>query len=319
MKKISLIVTCYNEEKNIEELISRTLATFKKLPYSPEIIFIDNFSTDNSRAVFKKAAKRYKFIKVLFMSRNFGSPQPSLIAGINHMTGDAAVFLHGDIQDPPEILPKFISLWERGYEVVYGMRTKREGYGMLMNFFYKSFYFLLRKLSYLSFPLHAGDFSLVDKKVIEYIKDFDEYDYHFRGIRAYVGFRQIGLPYIREARHYGRSQENFFSNLWWAKTILINFSFRPLELISMIAFIVMIFTFILLFANVVLLFLFQDSPRGIPTIIFVVLFLGGVQLLCLSVIAEYLAKIFLEVKRRPRYVIKDSINIPKKIVKDKYA
>jgi dolichol-phosphate mannosyltransferase len=243
------------------------------------------------------------------MSRNFGSPQPSIIAGLEYSKGDAAILFHGDIQDPPELIPQFAEKWEEGYDVVYGIRKTRKGYGFLMNFFYKSFYYLLQKLSYIKIPLNAGDFSLIDRKVINELLKIEEYDYYLRCLRAYVGFKQTGIEYARDFRKHGKSNENIFTGLWWAKTIIINFSLKPLEVISKIAFVVMAFSFIFLIINVVMILTNRHAPPGVPTIVFLILFLGGVQLLSLSIIAEYLAKIFLEVKRRPKYIVNRKINL----------
>lgn len=311
-KLISVIVPCYNEEKNIRDMYSRVRAVFAGLPgYDFEIIFVDNRSVDASQEIFTGLARKDKRVKVILMSRNFGSPQPSFLAGLTYATGNAATFLHGDIQDPPELIPKFIAHWEKGFDVVYGVRNKRRGYSLLWNILYRGFYVVLNKLAYITMPLNAGEFSLIDRKVVSELLKLDEYDYYLRCLRAFVGFRQIGIVYVRDARHAGRSTETLLSGFWWAKTMLVNFSFKPLEWISTIAFGVMVCTFLLIIINLIMIFTFRDSPRGIPTIVILVLFLGGVQLLSLSVIAEYLAKIFLEVKKRPRYIIDKTINIKK--------
>jgi dolichol-phosphate mannosyltransferase len=187
---------------------------------------------------------------------------------------------------------------------VYGVRASRRGYNFLWNILYKGFYFLLNKLAYINIPLDAGDFSLLDRRVIRELLSIDEYDYYLRCLRAYVGFKQTGVRYIRDARIHGATSESIITGLYWAKTILVNFSFKPLEWISYFAFIVMVFAFLFAAIDIVFILLYHNSPRGIPTIVILILFLGGVQLLSLSVIAEYLAKIFLEVKRRPRYIIR---------------
>lgn len=312
MKKriVSIIVPCYNEEGSIGEMYRRVSAVFKKLSsYDFELIYVDNNSTDQSEKVFTALAKKDKRVKIVLMSRNFGSPQPSFVAGMEYCKGDAAVFLHGDIQDPPEMIGSFIKKWEGGYDVAYGIRASRKGYGLLWNLLYKGFYFLLNKLAYIKIPLNAGEFSLCDRRVIKELLALDEYDYYLRCLRAYVGFKQIGIEYSRDARAHGQSTESIWTGFWWAKTILVNFSFKPLEWISTLAFGVMILTFVLLAIDLVTIMVFRDSPRGIPTIVILILFLGGVQLLSLSVIAEYLAKIFLEVKRRPKYIVRKTINI----------
>ena len=307
-KKLSLIIPCYNEQGNIRPMYERVRRVFKGLPYFYEMIYVDNDSTDQSEKTFQLLAKKDKNVKVILMSRNFGSPQPSFLAGLEYATGDAAVFLHGDIQDPPELIPQFIKKWKEGYDVVYGVRVHRKGYNFLMNFFYRFFYYLLHKLAYIKIPLNAGEFSLVDKKVIKELLQIEEYDYYLRCLRAYVGFKQIGIPYEREARSHGKSTESFWSGVWWAKTIIVNFSFKPLEWISKLAFVIVIFAFFSLMAFLIYYFFNPTSPRGIPTLFVLILFLGGIQLLSISVIAEYLAKIFLEVKRRPRYIIKKILN-----------
>lgn len=311
MKTISVLIACYNEEDNIRPMYERLLKVVKKLPYSFEFIYIDNNSTDNSEKTFRDLAKKDKRVKVIFMSRNFGSPQPSFLAGMENAKGDAVVFLQGDIQEPPELISKFIEKWQEGYDVVYGQRTKREGVGIVKNFLYRLFYMIFRKLSYLEIPFEASDFSLIDRKVVDSLIAMGEYDYLIRGLRAYVGYKQVGISYVRERRARGKSTENFFSSLWWAKTLIVNFSLKPLELISKLAFFVMLLTLFLIIFNLVMYFTFTTHQPGVPTIVILILFLGAVQLLSLSIIAEYLAKIFLEIKARPKYIIRKTLNLRK--------
>ena len=313
MKKqlISIISGCYNEEKNIVPLYTRIVKVFEKIPYEFELILVDNASTDNSLAEYERLSKKDKRVKILLMSRNFGSPQPSFIAGFKHMKGEAAVLLDSDIQDPPELIPKFLAKWKKGFKVVYGVKEKRKGAGIIMGFSYKAFYYLLNKMSYIKLPINAGEFSLMDKVVINEMLQLGEFEYYVRCLRAYVGYEQAGINYVRDARVMGKSDTNFLKNLWWAKTIIINFSFKPLSYISQVAFFVMLLTCIMIVVDVILYFINRDAPRGIPTIVILILFLGGVQLLSLSVIAEYLARIYMEIKHRPRYIIKRALNISK--------
>ncbi|MBI5449567.1 glycosyltransferase family 2 protein [Candidatus Gottesmanbacteria bacterium] len=307
---ISVVVTCYNESGNIREMYTRVKSVIATLPgYEFELIFVDNASTDGSESIFSSLGQRDRRVKVIVMSRNFGSPQPSFLAGLQYAKGKAVVLLHGDIQDPPELIREFILHWRKGYDIVYGVRKKRRGATALMNVLYRGFYFFLQKLAYFPIPPDAGEFSLIGRKPMEALLAMDEYDYYLRCLRAYVGFRQIGVSYVRDARHAGRSNESLMSGFWWAKTLIINFSFKPLEWISLTAFFVMLMTLVLIIINISMIIVYRDAPRGIPTIVILILFLGGVQLLSLSVIAEYLAKIFLEVKRRPRYIIRNTINL----------
>ena len=286
---------------------------FKKLRgYDFEILYVDNASTDGSETLYQKLATKDKRVKIILMSRNFGSPQPSFVAGLEYSSGDAAVFLHGDIQDPPEMIEKFVGKWEAGYDVVYGERVSRKGYSFFWNTLYKGFYFLLNKLAYINIPVNAGEFSLVDRRVIIELRKLDEYDYFMRCLRAFVGFKQIGIKYVRDARAHGRSTESLMSGFMWAKMIIINFSFKPLAWISTIAFMVTLFSFGLMAYDLYEFMFHRALARGIPSIVILILFLGGVQLLSISVIAEYLAKIFLEVKRRPKYIIQRTLNIRRK-------
>lgn len=314
MKKkiISVIAPCYNEEENIEHLYKRVSAVFKKLPsYNFEIVYIDNASTDSSEKILNRLAKKDKRVKVILMSRNWGSPQPSFLAGLTVAKGDAAIPLHGDIQDPPELIPEFVKKWQEGYDVVYGIREKREGYNWIWNLSYRVFYWLLKKMAYITIPLDAGEFSLMDKRVVYELLQLGEYDYYLRCLRAFVGFKQIGISYVRDARVAGKSTESFVSGLWWAKTIILNFSFKPLTWISYFGIIVTLLSFLFIVLNIFWILLRGAQVPGIPTVVVLILFLGGVQLLSLSVIAEYIAKIFLEVKKRPRYIIRKTINVKK--------
>lgn len=313
-KLISVIVACYNEEDNILEMYERVVKTFSKTTkYFFELMYVDNDSLDNSQKIIDKLCKKDKRVKAIYMSRNFGSPQPSFLAGLEKCKGDAAILLHGDIQDPPELTIKFADLWQKGNDVVYGVRTKRKGYNFLWNFYYHAFYWVLKKISYVKIPLDAGDFSLIDRKVIKELLKLEEYDYYIRCLRAYVGFKQIGVEYVRDPRLKGKTAENIWSSLYWAKVFITNFSFKPLEYISYMAIIVTCFSFLFILINIVLYFISgPTAPKGVPTIVILILFLGGIQLLSLSVIAEYLSRIFLEVKKRPKYIIGRMVNINKK-------
>jgi glycosyltransferase involved in cell wall biosynthesis len=310
MQRISVIVACYNEAENIGPMHDRLSAVFRALErYDYEILFVDNDSIDDSPRILATLAAADSRVKVLFMSRNFGSPQPSFLAGLAHCRGHAAVLLHGDIQDPPEMIPRFVEKWEAGYEVVYGISRHREGFGRFVNLVFRSFYALLSRMAYVAIPLNAGDFSLIGRRAVDELLKIDEYDYYLRCLRAYVGFKQTGIEYERSARSRGTSTQNPFLLLWWAKTLIVNFSFKPLEWIAMLAMAVVVAAFASIGLFLISYTIHPDSPRGIPILFVLILFMGGIQLLALSVVAEYLAKIFLEVKRRPRYIVRQTINL----------
>ena len=258
-------------------------------------------SPDTTQNVLRALVKKDKHVVAITHSRNFGS-QMAFISRMNVARGDAVVVLDGDLQDPPELIPQFYALWQKGYEVVYGIRTKREE-SYLMQLAYKLFYRIFRMLSYVRVPLDAGDFSLMDKKVVKHILSFPERDLFLRGIRAWVGFRQTGIAYVRPARKFGTTTNNLFKNTAWAMKGIVSFSYIPLELISWVALITFFISFIGICIQIVLRILLPHTPQGITMILVVVLFIGSVQLLAVGIIGQYIAKIFEEVKQRPKYIV----------------
>jgi dolichol-phosphate mannosyltransferase len=309
-KLISVVVTCYNEAENIGPMYERLTRVFAALEsYDYEIIFVDNDSIDDSETLYRELSAQDGHVKAILMSRNFGSPQPSFLAGLLHCRGHAAVVVHGDLQDPPELITDFVRCWEAGYQVVYGVARHRKGFGPLTNLLFRTFYWLLNRLAYVSIPLNASDFSLLDRRAIDELLKIEEYDYYLRCLRAYVGFKQAAVEFEREPRVRGASSQNLLLLFWWAKTIIVNFSLKPLEWIAQIALLVVVGAFLSIVVFLVFYMIHPDSPRGIPTLFVLTLFLGGIQLLALGMIAEYLAKMFLEVKRRPRYIIRETLNL----------
>lgn len=306
-KKISVVIACYNESANIIPMHNRLTDVLRKITSSYEIIFVDNASIDGSEEIFRELAKKDKKISVLFMSRNFGTSQPSFTAGSEYASGDAVIWIEGDLQDPPELIEEFVEKWLDGFDVIYGVKIKRGERSIIKRFGYRFFYHLFRKLSYIDIPEGAGDFSLLDRKVLDVLNSMPERDRFLRGLRAWVGFKNIGIPYERKERAAGRSAYTIFRYIYWARKMIFAFSFVPLSLISYMAFITVVVAFIAA-ALYVFFSIFYPAPRGFLTIFIAMLFIGGIQLLCLSIIGEYLAKIFEEVKARPKYVIREILN-----------
>jgi glycosyltransferase involved in cell wall biosynthesis len=307
MKKISIIVACYNEASNLREMHQRVSAVMKNMPtYDYELVLIDNASTDNSRIIFDELTEQDDKVHVLLMSRNFGSNQPSLFAGMTYAHGDCTIAIDGDLQDPPELIPQFVKKWEDGFDVVYGIRKKRKG-SIIRRIGYTCFYRLFRWLSYLDIPLDAGDTCLIDRKVLNIITRLPEKDLYIRGLRTWAGFRQTGLEYTREDRAGGRSSNSFFANFSWVKKAIVNFSYKPLEFISRLAAGAVVVTII---AAMVYLYLHfkHGAPQGFSTLLMVMFIFGTIQLLALSVIGEYLIRIFQEVKGRPTYLISEVLH-----------
>lgn len=305
-RKISAIIACYKDAQAIPIMAERLRATFEKIGCDYESIFINDGSPDDSQEVLEKLCKEDNRIKAITHSRNFGS-QAGFTSGMVKATGDACVLLDGDLQDPPELIAEFYPKWIEGWDVVYGVRTKRE-MPILWELGYKAFYRLFQRLSYIRVPVDAGDFSLIDRKVMNVLLSLPERDRFVRGLRAWAGFKQTGVPYVRPERMFGVSTNNLTSNFRWAKKGIFSFSYIPLEFISLAALIVSGGAVLAAIVQIISRILDPKIPQGVSTIIIVCLFLGAVQLFSLAFIAEYLAKIFEEVKQRPHFVVAKTLN-----------
>jgi len=309
-KKISVIPIAYKDEGNIEELYKRLTKVLKRISPNYEIIYVNDGSPDNSERILRKLAKRDKRLTVVLHSRNFGA-QNAFTTGMRQASGDAIVIMDGDLQDPPELIEKFVKKWLEGYEVVYGSRRKREkSMGTIREWMYHFFYVLFNKLSYIYVPLDAGDFSLVDRKVLDHINFLPEKDRFIRGLRAWVGFRQVGVEYVRPERFSGSgvSTNSFLKGIFWARRAIFSFSYAPLEWIFYAAIASVFVSLLFIVLYVVLYFYVPNAPRGFLTIIVSVLFMGSIQLTVLSIVCEYLRRIFEEVKSRPTAIVKEIIN-----------
>jgi dolichol-phosphate mannosyltransferase len=218
--------------------------------------------------------------------------------------------LDGDLQDPPELIEKFYARWREGYDVVYGVREQRVT-TLPMQLAYKLFYRVFRSLSYVSMPVDAGDFSLLDRRVVHALNALPESNRFLRGLRAWVGFRQVGVPYVRPARPFGETTNSLRRNVGWARKAIVSFSYAPLNLIAWLALITVALSIVAAAVQIVLRLIDPHlAPRGITTLLLVVLFLGGIQLICLSIVGSYLAHIYDEVKRRPAYIVESVLNRP---------
>jgi glycosyltransferase involved in cell wall biosynthesis len=288
----------------------RLETVFRKIGVAYEIIFVNDGSPDNSREILAALAGRDPYVVVINHTRNFGS-QSAFTSGMRVATGDAIVLLDGDLQDPPELIEDFYREWCKGFEVVYGVRVKREA-TLFLRLSYRLFYRLFRKLSYVRVPLDAGDFSLIDRRVVEALNLLPETNRFLRGLRAWVGFRQTGVPYQRPERMFGRTTNSLIKNIGWARRAIVSFSYVPIDLIAVLAFCTVIVSLLLAIWQVTYRLLFPTAtPSGLSSVIVVMLFLGGVQLLCLSIIGSYLAQIYEEVKRRPAYIVESILNDPR--------
>lgn len=307
-KKLSAVIACYKDEQAIPIMYDRLTKTFSKIGVDYEIIFVNDGSPDNTEEVLTKLVNKDKHVIAINHSRNFSS-QMAFTSGMEIAESDAVILLDGDLQDPPELIEKFYQKWLEGYDVVYGIRTKREA-PLYMAVSYKLFYRLFHKMSYIKIPLDAGDFSLIDKKVVEALKTFPERDRFLRGLRAWVGFKQTGVPYARPERMFGKTTNSFIKNINWATKGILSFSYVPLQIMTMLSFVVFFIALLAIIMQIILRFLLPNAPQGTTTILISVLFIGAIQLLGISVLGEYIGKIFEEVKQRPKYIVKNIMKNP---------
>jgi dolichol-phosphate mannosyltransferase len=307
---LSAVVPCYREAESIPVMHERLKKVFTELGVDWEIIFVDSGSPDHTPQVLAELASRDRRVTVVSHTREFGS-QSAYSNGMQLATGDAVILLDGDLQDPPELIPQLVERWREGYEVVYGERVAREGPAP-MNAARKAFYRVFQRLAYVSMPVDAGDFSLLDRRVVDSINALPEKHRFVRGLRAFVGYRQIGVPYERPERLFGRSSNNFLANMGWARRAIISFSYAPLDLIGWLALFTTTAAVLAGIAEIVLKFADPNAaPQGFATLIVVVLFIGGVQMICFSVIGSYLAHMYEEIKARPSYIVERVLNPPR--------
>jgi dolichol-phosphate mannosyltransferase len=298
--KISAVIACYKDAQAMPIMYERLVKTFHQINVDYEIIFVNDCSPDNTSEVLQGLVQKDKHVTGIEHSRNFGS-QSAFMSGMEIAVGDAVVLLDGDLQDPPELIADFYQKWTEGMDVVYGQRVKREGNKGLVRL-YKLFYRIFRGLSYVPMPLDAGDFSMMDRKVVDELIRLPETDQFLRGLRAWVGFRQTGVPYTRPERMFGVTTNNWRRNLGWARKAIFSFSYVPLELLTYIGWSLTIVSFLAIILQIVLYFTGFPVPRGITTIIVLILFFGGINMLAISILGEYQAKILEEVKKRPKFI-----------------
>jgi polyisoprenyl-phosphate glycosyltransferase len=308
-RKISAVIACYRDAPAIPIMHERLVAVFTKLDVDYEIIFVNDASPDNAAEVLAELAGRDAHVTAVTHSRNFGS-QSAFTSGMRICSGDAVVLLDGDLQDPPELIEAFYEKWLEGYDVVYGSRVKRDA-NRFLQVSYRAFYRLFRAASYVPVPLDAGDFSLMDRRVVDALNRLPETNRFLRGLRAWVGFRQIGVPYHRPERMFGTTTNSLLRNIGWARKAIFSFSYIPLELITIVGVLTTVAAFVAILVTIIVRIVNPAAaPTGFTSLIVLILFIGGIQLLCLSVIGSYLAHIYEEVKRRPPYIVAEIVNQP---------
>ncbi len=308
---LSVVIPVYNEEETLEVLVERLTVALDGMggpdELSWQVIFVDDGSTDSSPELLQNFHRRDPRIACVTLSRNFGH-QVAISCGLDYARGDAVIAMDGDLQDPPEVLPDLVARWREGYEVVYAVRQKRKE-NIVKRAAYRSFYWLLNKVSYLDIPLDSGDFSLMDRRVVDLLREMPERNRFVRGLRTWVGFRQTPYEYARGARYAGTSKYTLTRLLRLAFDGLVSYSFVPLRLVSNIGLVVSLSSLGYLGYLTGAYWFGDRAVQGWTSTVSIVLFLGGVQLLALGIIGEYVGRVFDEVKRRPHYVISGVVGL----------
>jgi dolichol-phosphate mannosyltransferase len=301
-KLVSIVVPVFNETEVIEVFYQRMNKVLKSLEfYSYELIFVDDGSKDDSYDKLVKIADSDPNLKIIKFSRNFGH-QIAITAGIDLASGDAVVVIDADLQDPPEIIKLFIEKWQEGYDVVYGVREKREGEGKMKLLTAHLFYRILKALTNIDIPLDAGDFRLMSRRAVDRFKQLREKDRYVRGLVSWIGFKQTGVYYERDKRYAGETKYPYKKMIKFALDGITSFSSIPLKLATILGYVTSFFA--LLYAlSVFVQKAIGITVQGWATMMVGMLFLGGVQLICLGIIGEYIGRIFDETKKRPIYVI----------------
>jgi len=298
---VSAIIACYKDGQAIPIMYERLKKMFDELKIDYEIIFVNDNSPDNSEEVVREISARDRHVVGISHSRNFGS-QSAFRSGMEIASKNSVVLLDGDLQDPPEIIPQFVSKWREGYDIIYGRRVKRVA-PLFMQIAYKAFYRLFDAFSFIRIPRDAGDFSLIDAKAVKAILQYPERDLFLRGIRASVGYKQTGVDYVRPERMFGRTTNSLVKNLGWAKKGILSFSYTPLSMLSFIATLLFLASIALGATQVMLRLLFPAAaPKGATTVLLMTLFFGSINLLGIATVGEYVAKILEESKRRPHFI-----------------
>jgi len=304
---LSIVVPCYNEEAILPQLHSRLVHVLEETSgVDFEIIYTDDGSQDHTPDVLRQLQTSDERVRVVSLSRNFGH-QMAVSAGLEHAIGDAVVIIDADLQDPPEVIPEMLARWRDGYQVVYGLRAGRAGETTFKLWTAKAFYRLLNLLSEIEIPLDVGDFRLLDRKVVDVLLSMPERDRFLRGMISWIGFKQLAVIYDRAPRAAGKSKYPLMKMLRFAIDSVISFSFVPLRLAIWVGFGAITASFAGIVYALIIRIYTRDWVRGWASIFTAVLFLGGIQLITLGIVGEYVGRIYAEVKLRPLYVVRERL------------
>lgn len=297
---LSIVIPVFNEEENLPALHARLTRTLTEQGLDYEIVFVDDGSHDRSPEILRRLEAEDHRVVVVEFARNFGH-QVAISAGLEHTRGRVVSIMDADLQDPPEVLHTFLAKWQEGWEVVYAVRTERkEWWGKRLA--YAGFYRLLQRVANIEIPLDAGDFCVMDRKVVDLLVRMPERNRFVRGIRSWVGFRQVGVPYERQTRHAGTPKYTLRKLIYLALDGLVSFSHMPLRIITLLGFTVSVLSFLVALFYLIKKLTIGVGVAGFTTLVVSIFFLAGIQLMTIGVIGEYIGRISDEVKHRPLYV-----------------
>jgi dolichol-phosphate mannosyltransferase len=304
---ISVVVPCFNEQDVLPSTNRSLVSVLEMLPYKFEIVYVDDGSTDGTAEILRELRKADKRIRVIRFSRNFGH-QMAITAGLESATGDAVAVIDADLQDPPEIIADFVAKWMEGFDVVYGVRTERNGETAFKLWTAKLFYRSISRLSETKIPLDTGDFRLMDRRVVDALLAMPERDRFVRGMVSWLGFSQVAVPYRRVARAAGVTKYPLFKMLKFAADGIFSFSTIPLRIATWLGFVASGIAILGILVTVIEhLIGMSGLVKGWASILVTVLFIGGVQLICMGIIGEYIGRIYGESKRRPLFIVSERL------------
>jgi polyisoprenyl-phosphate glycosyltransferase len=307
LRLLSVVTPMFDEEGSARAFYERVTTALDGLPY--ELVIVDDGSRDATASILGEIAQADDRVRIVSLSRNFGH-QPALTAGLDHATGDAVVMIDADLQDPPELIPQMVERWREGSDVVYAVREARAGESRFKLLTARWFYRLFRRLATVELEPDSGDFRLMDRRVLEVLQMMPERNRFLRGMTVWVGYTQTAIAYRRDARHSGVTKYPLRKMLRFSFDALTSFSYVPLQVATLLGFAFSGFAFLVGVPLVILARVFEVFDPGTPTIITVVLMLGGIQLVTLGIIGEYVGRIYDEVKRRPLYIVRERRNLP---------
>jgi glycosyltransferase involved in cell wall biosynthesis len=306
---LSIVVPLYNEELVIEELYARLSTVCTDAQLRCEIVMVNDGSSDRTQEMARRICQMDRRFKLVSLSRNFGH-QMAITAGMDKATGDAVVIIDADLQDPPEVIPQMVDKWLEGYDVVFGVRTRRQGESLFKRATAALFYRILRRATNVNIPVDTGDFRLMDRRVVDQLIGMRERFRFVRGMVSWVGFKQCKVEYERAERFAGETKYPLPKMLRFAVDGMLSFSHVPLKLSSMLGFGTSLLSFVFLLYGIAIRFFFPERAiTGWASVFVAILFLGGVQLICIGILGEYLGRMYDEVKRRPLYITDEEINI----------